>query len=163
MISMAVLGIDDLVKNLDDYADETRIKMERVVFKTALFAADAAKKAVQRGPKSGRLYGTASDISKVTTKSRGYKSAEKRVHRASAPGEAPATDLGDLVRSIKVVKAANTGKSIVVYVQAGFTDKVNYAKALEYGTAKIRPRPYMWPAVRLAQKEVPRFIREELE
>ena len=80
------------------------------------------KLAVMSPPKSGREY------------KRG-----KRTHQASAPGEAPASDLGNLVNSVVIIHDG----------LADWSDHVTaeYALALEIGTPKILPRPAMRPAV----------------
>jgi hypothetical protein len=62
------------------------------------------------------------------------------VHVASAPGEPPAADIGTLHNSITLRPDV---KALAVYVNAG----AKYAAALEYGTAKMEPRPYLRPAL----------------
>ncbi len=61
------------------------------------------------------------------------------VHIASAPGEAPAVDTGAL-RASGYVKQVQPGTW-----EVGFT--AEYAAALEYGTPRIEPRPYLRPEV----------------
>lgn len=78
---------------------------------------------------------------------RTYKRKGKN-HRASAPGESPAVDSGALVNSIGFMMA-EPGSGVV------FTNQ-EYAPALEYGYARMSPRPYFAPAV---DKERPEFIR----
>jgi len=90
-------------------------------------------KADMRGPKSGRTYrrGKVKRSGKVV----GYK-----FHRASAPGEAPARDVGALVNSIH---AKRIGKlTYMVYSNS------EYARALEFGTRRMAARPFLRPAVR---------------
>jgi HK97 gp10 family phage protein len=58
-------------------------------------------------------------------------------HTASAPGQPPANVTGALVKSIKVNKERN--KSIIKIEK-------NYAVLLEFGTSKMRPRPFIIPA-----------------
>ena len=58
-------------------------------------------------------------------------------HTASAPGQPPANVSGDLVRSIKVSKERN--KSTISISK-------NYAVFLEFGTSKMRARPFILPA-----------------
>lgn len=65
------------------------------------------------GSRSGRLYGT---------------------HRASAPGEYPASRSGNLVKSVGV----DLGNKQLV-----FGEGVHYAKYLEHGTGKMEPRPHL--------------------
>jgi HK97 gp10 family phage protein len=58
-------------------------------------------------------------------------------HTASAPGQPPANVTGALVKSIKVNKERN--KSVIKIEK-------NYAVFLEFGTSKMRPRPFIIPA-----------------
>lgn len=69
-----------------------------------------------------------------------YKSG-KRVHQASAPGEAPANDLGNLAGS-GTTRRVGLGHYQVVF-------STPYARPLEYGNASgtILPRPYVRPAM----------------
>lgn len=69
------------------------------------------------GPKSGRIYGS---------------------HRASAPGEAPAMDTGNLVNSIQTEKEAPGAWTVYT--------NVDYAAYLELGTVYMEPRPAFIPA-----------------
>ena len=78
---------------------------------------------VQKGPKTGRSY-----VRGTVT------------HRASAPGEAPATDTGILAGSIGWNVDAST---LTAEVFAGAA----YAVHLELGTARMEPRPFMVPAL----------------
>lgn len=70
----------------------------------------------------------------------------KIVHQASAPGEAPATDTGNLAGSGTVRRVG------LAHYQCVFSTP--YARALEFGnpSGTILPRPYLRPAV---QKEEP--------
>lgn len=61
----------------------------------------------------------------------------------SKPGQAPRKDSGNLRSNIEV-KIFTSGKELGL--QAGvFNGKANYAKMLEYGTAYIKPRPFLRP------------------
>lgn len=103
---------------------------------------DSAIESIISGPKSGIPY------------ARG-----NRVHIASAPGEPPAQDLGNLSNSITIRPDI---KGLVVYVNAAAA----YAAALEYGTVRMEPRPYMRPAllrhVRLIDERVALEVRAYL-
>jgi hypothetical protein len=70
-----------------------------------------------------------------------YKTIGYTFHRASAPGEAPATDTGLLATS------GYTEKKGSADYEVGFT--AEYAQKLEFGTpgGKIAPRPFLRPAV----------------
>jgi HK97 gp10 family phage protein len=76
-------------------------------------------------PKSGRVY-----------------LSHGRLHVASAPGQAPAVDVGTLIGSIVVRRVGPA----TFYAN---TDN-GYAGFLEYGTRRMLPRPFMKPASRKA-------------
>ena len=82
-----------------------------------------AVKSIQSGAKSGIVY---------------EKYNPRRSHRASAPGQAPASDTGNLVSKIRV-KQKNPNTTIV---ESG----ADYSAFLEYGTSKMQPRPFLFPA-----------------
>ena len=67
-----------------------------------------------------------------------YKRGQ-RIHQASAPGEAPATDTGNLANSILVYQT-NPADWIADF-------GAGYSAALEYGTPKMLARPYARPSV----------------
>ncbi len=75
------------------------------------------------GPKTGEIY---------------YRRGV--AHQASAPGEPPANDLGNLANSINL---RIDQPRMVVFVNAS----AKYAPALEYGTRKMAARPYLRPAL----------------
>lgn len=76
-------------------------------------------------------------------------------HQASAPGEAPASDTGRLVNSIRTEydTAALTGRVVA---------SARYAAPLEYGTQKMKPRPFLRPALAAHQGEIVKTIQEEI-
>ncbi len=82
--------------------------------------ANEMKKSILSGAKSGRQY---------------FSNGTR--HTSSAPGQAPANNTGALVASIKVTKERN--KSTINISK-------NYAIFLEFGTSKMRPRPFIIPA-----------------
>ena len=94
---------------------------------------------IQSGPKTGRVY-----------RRRGVE------HQASAPGEAPASDTGRLVGSIRTEYNMRTLSGRVIA-------STTYAAALEYGTPRMEPRPYMRPALAGRREDIDRFISEEVE
>ena len=75
----------------------------------------------------------------------------------SKAGEAPRMESGKLRSSIDV-KIYTSGKSMGL--EAGvFNGEVNYAKMLEYGTTRIKPRPFLRPVLsmykQVLQKNLP--------
>jgi HK97 gp10 family phage protein len=89
----------------------------------ALLVRNEAVKSVQKGPRSGRVYRSGT----VT-------------HQASAPGQAPATDTGNLAGSIGWNIEAST-------LTADVFASARYAVHLELGTRHIKPRPFLVPAL----------------
>lgn len=83
-----------------------------------------------RGPKSGRTY-----------QRRGV------THVASAPGEPPAIDNADLVKSGGVSLDAHQPVSRVNW-------SAEHAAAMEYGTPTIEPRPFARPSLEANKKAI---------
>ena len=65
----------------------------------------------------------------------------KKDHHPSYPGEPPAPDTGTLMRSITHSVGEENGE-IVGYV-GSIIENENYPKFLEYGTSKMKPRPWL--------------------
>lgn len=90
-------------------------------------------------PKSGRVY---SKGTKGRKGKRGWGTGSRTlIHRASAPGEFPAADTGELHTSI--TSADQSREGLIRYEVAANTP---YAEALEFGTSKMEPRPFMGPS-----------------
>ena len=90
-----------------------------------------AVKSIQTGMKSGRIY---------------EKYNPRRTHKASAPGEAPASDTGNLVRNIRVEQKTKD----IVNVES----RANYSKFLEFGTSKMLARPFLFPAFEKSKSKI---------
>lgn len=74
-------------------------------------------------------------------------------HVASAPGEAPATDTGELESTITVEQES----PLIVAVSAN----TPYAVALEWGTSKIAPRPNFGPRAEEMARVAPEILAAE--
>jgi len=70
-------------------------------------------------------------------------------HQASAPGEPPKTDTGQLVRNI-------TAKVSRLLATIGSRESAPYGKWLEFGTGNILPRPWLRPTLNENRK----FIKD---
>lgn len=70
-------------------------------------------------------------------------------HQASAPGEPPAVDTGQLRNSIA---AAHGQDEIGPYVDVG--SNLEKSVYLEFGTSDMDPRPFMRPSIELAAQEM---------
>jgi len=71
-------------------------------------------------------------------------------HVASLPGEPPNNDTGVLANNIETV--------LVEPLLVEVSSNARYASALEYGTSKMAPRPYMAPAVAKRRAEAVKLV-----
>lgn len=101
-------------------------RVSKVVKATAQAVVAGAKERMAE-PKSGRAYGT---------------------HRASAPGEAPAIDTGNLAGSFEIEEQQ-------VGLRAVITVGGEYGPHLEFGTVHMAPRPFLTPAL---EEAAPGFV-----
>lgn len=136
-ITIAVDGVAALMAKLGAAGAKADAAVSQAVTATALMIQSDVKKRIQRGPKSGRVYFR-----------RGANKGGS--HRASAPGEAPATDTGVLVSSIYFKQEARFTATI--------GSRLAYAHYLEFGTARMKPRPAWQPAVMAHKGELARRV-----
>ena len=108
----------EITQAIPDLSAQAQAEMARIVAKTAIDIEAGAKTAIQSSPASGRVYGA---------------------HKASAPGEAPATDTGNLAGSIQSVSAGPLTWEVHVSAE--------YAETLELGGVHVAARPFLSPAV----------------
>jgi HK97 gp10 family phage protein len=120
-VTMRIDGGEELQRALAALGDEVREATGRVVQETAQDLEAAIKLEIQQGAKTGRVY------------RRGGVS-----HRASAPGEAPASDTGTLIGSIQHERENAHAYSV--------GSRLDYAAFLEYGTSRMAARPFFRPA-----------------
>ena len=98
--------------------------------------ATEVRRNIQTSPRGGKTY---------------VKTNPNRTHTASAPGEAPATDLGFLVRSIQIEPDLQNLRVRILSLHS----IAPYAKRLEYGDLSrgLQPRPFMFKGLQ-AKKQV---------
>ena len=77
------------------------------------------------------------------------KTYGKRGHHPSLPGHAPAPDTGTLMRS--VTHEVRTDGNEVIGVVGSTLRNPDYPKFLEYGTSKMKPRPWLSTAIERSQ------------
>ena len=89
-------------------------------------------------PKTGRMY-----------------RRRKGWHQASAPGEAPAIEEGDLYNSVKIVSKSRLEASVIA--DTPYTLALEYGH--DYGNGRVLlPRPFMQPAVIAIARQRPGVI-----
>jgi HK97 gp10 family phage protein len=81
-----------------------------------------------------------------------------RVHQASAPGEPPAIDFGNLLNSINSELVEASAEFAVAEVGTN----AEYAPPLEYGTATMAARPFMRPATDEHEGEIAEAMRKTI-
>ncbi len=104
----------------------------RAVVATTEAVVTEGTRLISSPPKTGRVY---------------QRSNPRRTHQASAPGQAPATDLGGLVASGQAIYPTQADLFVVRGTANWSTD---YARRLELGDEKVEPRPYARPALDVA-------------
>jgi len=102
---------------------------------------NTAKTKINKGASTGRLY---------------RKYGPRRDHRASAPGQPPATDTGGLVNS-----GFHELDEPAMETQIGFAKL--YAAMLEYGTRKMAKRPFLLPTVEEWRKRIAGIISKAIK
>ena len=107
---------------------------ERLIARAAMMVQGRIVDSIQRDPKTGAVYGN---------------------HQASAPGQPPATDTGQLVRSIQWNVEGTEGE-VVGVIRAS----APYAAMLEFGTSNIAPRPYMQPGLESQRRKIEEMFRK---
>lgn len=124
---MIQIKIDTKFNRIPAIQAQLRPSVIQVVSKTA-HDVEAGVKLEMRAPKSGRVYRRGS-----------------RSHQASAPGQAPAVDYGQLINSIQV-----SPETPALTMTVG--TNVEYAMALEYGSRRVAPRPVWRPVAEKLRK-----------
>ena len=130
-IDFKVTNMKLALSQLDRLAKDMELPFQEVVKGGGQLIRGEAIKSIQTGAKSGVMY---------------QMYNPRREHRASAPGQAPASDTGNLVSKITVKQ-----KSLnVVHVESN----ADYSAFLEYGTSKMEARPFMFPAFEKSKKPI---------
>ena len=130
-IQLKVTNLKKVLSQLNKLEKDMELPFQEIVKGGGQLIRGEAIKSIQTGAKSGVMY---------------QMYNPRREHRASAPGQAPASDTGNLVSKIIVKqKSAN-----VTNVESN----ANYSAFLEYGTSKMQPRPFMLPAFEKSKKPI---------
>ena len=130
-IKFQVKNLNKVLSQLKKLDEQMEVPFQEVVKGGAQLIRTEAIKSIQTGAKSGVIY---------------QMYNPRREHRASAPGQSPASDTGNLVNKI-IVKQKNRN---TVQVQSN----ANYSAYLEYGTSKMEARPFMLPAFEKSKKPI---------
>ena len=76
--------------------------------------------------------------------------------RRSGPGEYPKTDGGELVANV-TTNVKRQGTTVIGQIISG----APYSEALEFGTTKMAPRPFMQPSLRKNEEKITNIFIQE--
>ena len=130
-IKFNIKNLKKVLSQLDKLEKDMELPFQEIVKGGGQLIRTEAIKSIQTGAKSGIVY---------------QKYNPRREHRASAPGQSPASDTGNLVSKI-IVKQKSADVTNV-------ESNANYSAFLEYGTSKMEPRPFMLPAFEKSKKPI---------
>ena len=132
-------GVQDATKAIEKVKEDLENNMQEVLLGGGQLIRGEAIRSIQQGAKSGKTY---------------KKYNPTRTHKASAPGEAPASDTGFLVSNIRV-------KDQKDFVEV--RSEASYSKFLEYGTSKMLPRPFMFPASEKSKPKIAEILFQKIK
>ena len=138
-ITIEIQGLDRIHNATEQVRQQIANELAKGMYASMKQVEGEAKRSITSGQKTGRVY-----------------KRRTVTHRASGPGEAPASDTGLLVNSIRgsVDKGALGQGSLEGTVTVG----VSYGKLLEFGTSKMAARPFLFPAFERSKN----WIKERL-
>jgi HK97 gp10 family phage protein len=119
-LDVRVSGLEGVQANLRSLTTRGRQALELALDESANALRDDITTSILHEAHTGEMYGK---------------------HQASAPGETPASDTGNLVNNIIV----DNGQ--LPNLEVATSSLAPYSEALEYGTKKMAARPFMRPAL----------------
>lgn len=123
-------GIDDLLHRLDALGNPAQSRaVRRRALRAGILVVDRRVKNLMVGTRTGRTY-----------------SIRGKAHVASAPGEPPAVDTGNLKNSLRVLEVTDD--------HASYGTSADYAADLEYGSRRMAARPFLRPAAEAAVSQI---------
>ena len=137
--AIKITGSKELQAALNSMSDEIARKVEIATIATGHELRSNIIKGYNEGGKTGITY---------------KKYNPSRIHTASAPGQAPATDTGKLANSV-LFEQEHYGVRV-------FTN-VRYGEMLEFGTMRIAPRPLWTPEAQAMKPKFEKRIKAALK
>lgn len=158
-----VLGADRLSARFAAHGEALRDALPEIAKQSAAIVTNAAKEGIRRGPKTGRVY-TARFPYVFGNEARAPASAMlAKPHQASAQGEYPAANTGNLMRSVHDTDAVVENDRATSTVRA----EAAYAAALEFKPEEKGGRPFLRRATFESQSAildlVERMVRERTQ
>lgn len=134
------------------FGDPVERSLERAVMRGVIRGTEALRERmierVMQPPKTGHI----------------YKRGKDRYHQASAPGESPANDTGNLVRNIttnydagRLMGTVNVGTEYGARLEYGFVGQDSLGRTIDQ-----LPRPFARPALQEKIPEIRQGIIDEI-
>lgn len=122
---------------------EATVGIKRAISRSATLVHKTAVLSVQNAPRGGEPYVR-------------YGEGQRRVGRASAAGEPPASDTGFLANNIMFeIDVDGLGASV--------ESRAAYSSHLEFGTRVMAARPFMHPALEENKLKIRKMVAEEIK
>lgn len=129
MLTLRSSGFAELNETAADLIVQSNAAVERGMNFFAQSVAQRAKNLIRNAVPAGNVH---------------FRENPARYVRASAPGQPPAIDLGNLIESIGFIKFSRTSNAAYAFAGA------HYADDLEFGSDTFLPRPFFTPAYEAA-------------
>ena len=151
-----VTGVKELIQNLERLGGNVQTASVEAIW-TAGAHLEGAEKEKLSQPGTGRTYKT------------GRKGRRYATHQASAPGEPPAVDEGELRSSVTHNVTGRPGRDLPdpggsKTLVKGYTG-TNLEKGpyLEFGTSRMKARPWLYPKIVEEATEVAKLIQNVIK
>lgn len=146
-----------IVSHLDQALARFDKQSQRFVTLAGIAYTNEVKRLMRESPRGGRVYRRIRARGlKARLAGRKARAGDYIVHKASAPGEPPAVDRGNLVNSVASVEELTSRG----WATTGGSTLAKIPPALEYGTATIAPRPAFIPALMNIRSHLEAALRE---
>lgn len=145
---------EKVILNIKNISKATAKGIRSAMFEIGKDLRRTAKKSILAKPKHGRVYNL-------------RKNGRLVRHRASAPGEAPAEFTGSLRRAIDFDVIGSD--KVVFGVKKSFNAAnkspkgITYGKFLEFGTKKMKARPFLLPAIKDNYRNIETHLNTKIE
>lgn len=137
-VNIKVEGLKDLEAEMKQIAKEAPEELDVLLLDASLKTQELSIESIQKGAKTGRV----------------YKRGKGVFHQASAAGQAPASDTGNLVQNITIRKNKKLDYDV------GSRKGASYGVDLEFGTRHMGARPWLRPASTKAIKELGEALKK---
>lgn len=151
-----VTGVKELIQNLERLGGNVQDASIEAIWTAGAHLEGAAKEKLSQ-PGTGRTYKTGRSGERYAT------------HQASAPGEPPAVDTGELRASVTHNVTGRVGKSLPdpggskTKVKDYVGTNLESGAYLEFGTSRMKPRPWLYPTIAEEAAVVNKLIKNVLK